>query len=124
MMSLPGSQFYHVSVDNAEPYHVFGGLQDNSSWMGDSSYPGGITNSRWENIYDGDGFWAVVDPTDPNAVYVEMQGGYLGRIDRRTRAARDIQPKARYKEKLRFNWNTPIHASATQKGTIYVGAQF
>jgi hypothetical protein len=57
-------------------------------------------------------------------VYAEGQGGYVSRIDRRTRAARDIQPKARYKEKLRFNWNTPIHASPTQKGTIYIGAQF
>ena len=27
------------------PYHVYGGLQDNSSWVADSSYPGGITNA-------------------------------------------------------------------------------
>ncbi len=50
--NLPVSQFYHVSVDNADPYHVYGGLQDNSSWVGDSSYPGGVTNSGWENIAD------------------------------------------------------------------------
>ncbi|HEY1424095.1 MAG TPA: hypothetical protein VGF20_11620, partial [Candidatus Acidoferrum sp.] len=48
--NLPISQFYHVSVDQADPYHVFGGLQDNSVWMGDSQYPGGITNGRWENL--------------------------------------------------------------------------
>src|SRR4029077_5068324 len=50
-MNLPVSQFYHVSVDNSDPYHVYGGLQDNSSWVGDSSYPGGVTNSRWENMF-------------------------------------------------------------------------
>ena len=33
-MNLPVSQFYHVSVDNADPYHVYGGLQDNSSLGG------------------------------------------------------------------------------------------
>ena len=106
-----------MSVDDKDPYQVYGGLQDNSSWVGDSSYPGGITNQRWENLYGGDGFWAIVDPTDPDAVYAESQGGFIGRVNRRTHAARDIQPKARYKEKLRFNWNTPIAASPTRKGT-------
>ncbi len=60
--NLPVSQFYHVSVDDADPYHVYGGLQDNSSWVGDSAYPGGITNARWENMYGGDGFWMFADP--------------------------------------------------------------
>ena len=107
-----------------DPYQVYGGLQDNSSWVGDSAYPGGISNQRWENLYGGDGFWAMVDPTDPDAVYAESQGGYIGRVNRRTHASRDIQPKAAYKEKLRFNWNTPIAVSPTQKGTMYLGAQF
>ncbi|HWU88219.1 MAG TPA: hypothetical protein VN253_13120, partial [Kofleriaceae bacterium] len=122
--NLPISQFYHVSVDDKDPYQVYGGLQDNSTWVGDTAYGGGISNARWENIGGGDGFWAIVDPSDPNAVYVESQGGYITRVDRRTMVARDIQPKAGYKEKLRFNWNTPIHASPTQKGTIYLGSQF
>ena len=52
---------------------------------------------RWENLYGGDGFWAFADPTDPDVVYAESQGGYIGRVDRRTRAARDIQPKAGYR---------------------------
>src|ERR1039458_2276720 len=57
LMNLPVSQFYHVSADNAEPYRVYGGLQDNSCWVGDSSYPGGVSNARWENMCGGDGFW-------------------------------------------------------------------
>jgi photosystem II stability/assembly factor-like uncharacterized protein len=122
--NLPISQFYHVSVDNKDPYQVYGGLQDNSSWVGDSSYPGGITNSRWENLYGGDGFWTLPDPTDPDSVYAESQGGNIGRVNRKSLTARDIQPKAGYREKLRFNWNTPIHISPTQRGTIYIGAQF
>lgn len=122
--NLPVSQFYHVSVDNADPYHVYGGLQDNSSWVGDSSYPGGISNSRWENMYGGDGFWMFADPSDPNYLYAESQGGNIGRVDRRTHLTRDIQPRANYGEKLRWNWNTPIHLSPTETGTIYIGAQF
>ena len=122
--NLPVSQFYHVAVDMKDPYQVYGGLQDNSSWIGDSAYGSGISNSRWENIYGGDGFWVVPDPTDPDGVYAEAQGGYVGRVNRKLQLSRDIQPKAGYHEKLRFNWNTPFVASPTQKGTVYIGAQF
>jgi photosystem II stability/assembly factor-like uncharacterized protein len=124
-MNLPVSQFYHVSTDNSDPYHVYGGLQDNSSWVGDSSYPGGISNSRWENMYGGDGFWVFEDPSDPTYLYAEAQGGEIARVNRVTHEIRGIKPLPNYGEKkLRFNWNTPIHMSPNQKGTIYIGAQF
>jgi len=122
--NLPVSQFYHVSVDDKDPYQVYGGLQDNSDWVGDQEYPGGITNSRWENLFGGDGFWTWADPADPDYVYAEAQGGFVGRVNRKTLQARLIQPQANYKEKLRFNWNTPIQMSPNEKGTIYIGSQF
>ncbi len=123
--NLPIGQFYHVSVDNADPYHVYGGLQDNSVWVGDSAYPGGVTNSRWENLYGGDGFFAFADPSDEDYVYVEAQGGAISRENRHTLESRSIQPQQNYGEpKLRFNWNTPILASPTNKGVIYIGAQY
>jgi photosystem II stability/assembly factor-like uncharacterized protein len=123
--NLPISQFYHVSTDMADPYHVYGGLQDNSVWVGDSAYPGGITNSRWENLGGGDGFCAFSDPSDPNYAYVESQGGEIARVNRVTLEARSIKPQPNYGEgKLRFNWNTPIHMSPNEKGTLYIGAQF
>jgi photosystem II stability/assembly factor-like uncharacterized protein len=121
--NLPVSQFYHVTVDMDRPYHVYGGLQDNSSWIGDSQYPGGVTNSRWENMYGGDGFWMWPDPTDPDYVYAESQGGYIGRINRKTHESRGIQPLPGYGEgKLRFNWNAPIHVG--KSGNVYLGSQF
>jgi hypothetical protein len=76
VVNLPVSQFYHVSVDMADPYHVYGGLQDNSSWVADSSYPGGVSNSRWENMFGGDGFWMWEDPSDPAYVYAEGEPLY------------------------------------------------
>jgi len=123
--NLPISQFYHVSVDMDRPYHVYGGLQDNSSWVGASQYPGGVTNAQWENMYNGDGFWMFVDPADPEYIYAEYQGGEIGRVNRRTHETRNIKPLPGYKEgKLRFNWNTPIYLSPTRKGTVYIGSQF
>ena len=123
--NLPISQFYHVSSDMADPYQVYGGLQDNSTFVGDSQYPGGITNSRWENIFNGDGFWAFSDTGDPNYAYAELQGGVVGRVNRHTLEKRYIIPQPNYGEtKLRFNWNTPIHMSPNERGTIYIGAQY
>ena len=31
--NLPCGQFYHVSVDDREPYCLYGGLQDNGTWL-------------------------------------------------------------------------------------------
>ncbi|MCG6964577.1 MAG: glycosyl hydrolase, partial [Acidobacteria bacterium] len=123
--NLPVSQFYHVSVDNARPYRVYGGLQDNGSWSAPSRSPGGIRARDWRMIGFGDGFWAFADPSDDNVMYAEYQGGNLLRVSRATGETKEIKPYAREGEtKLRFNWNTPVYLSPTQPGTIYLGAQY
>ncbi|HEV2594044.1 MAG TPA: sialidase, partial [Sphingomicrobium sp.] len=70
------------------------------------------------------GFWACSDPTDPNFVYAESQGGHIIRVNRHTLEQRDIMPSPQFKEKLRFNWNTPIALSPNEKGALYIGSQF
>ena len=122
--NLPVSQFYHVSVDDADPYHVYGGLQDNACWIGDSAYPGGVSNSRWENTCGGDGFFMYADPSNPDYLYAETQGGEIIRVNRYTHETRGIKPLADYKEKLRWNWNTPMALSPHDKNVLYLGAQF
>ncbi len=88
-----------LAIDDKDPYQVYGGLQDNSSWVGDSEYPGGITNHRWENLYGGDGFWVLPDPASPDHVYAEYQGGNIAWINRKTLEQKAIQPKARLQGK-------------------------
>jgi photosystem II stability/assembly factor-like uncharacterized protein len=122
---LPVSQFYHVSHDMEWPYNVYGGLQDNGSWKGPSRSPGGITGRDWDVVGGGDGFWAFADPRDSNTLYVEYQGGNLSRVNVTTGESKSIKPYAREgEEKLRFNWNTPIHLSPTDPGTLYYGSQY
>ena len=123
--NLPISQFYHVSVDMERPFNVYGGLQDNSSFIGKTAYPGGISNAQWENVYGGDGFWMFADTADETYIYAEAQGGEIGRINRKTYESRNIKPLPGFGDpKLRYNWNTPIHMSPTQKGVVYLGAQY
>jgi photosystem II stability/assembly factor-like uncharacterized protein len=122
---LPVSQFYHVAVDNERPYNVYGGLQDNGSWTAPSAAPGGISNRHWRNLGGGDGFSVIPDPSDSDIVYLESQGGRVVRVRRSTGESREVYPFAKESEgKLRFNWNTPIYGSPTQKGVIYLGAQY
>jgi len=123
--SLPVSQFYHVAVDAERPYNVYGGLQDNGTWKGPSRAVGGVQNKHWDNVGYGDGFWAFPDPADSRFVYVEYQGGNILRVDTVLREVRDIKPYPGEGEaELRFNWNTPIHLSPNEPGTVYVGAQY
>ncbi len=123
--TLPVSQFYHVSYDLEQPYNVYGGLQDNGSWMGPSRHAGGVSNRHWRNIGIGDGFWAFVDPTDPDIAYVEYQGGRISRMRKSSGESKRIRPAApEGQPELRFNWNTPIHISPTRVGLLYIGAQY
>lgn len=124
--SIPVSQFYHVTVDEQTPYNVYGGLQDNGSWMGPTSSPNGIENKDWRDIGFGDGFWVQPDQESPtNYVYSEWQGGNVIRLNLKTNEAANIKPQAGDGEtKLRFNWNSPLVVSPTNKKTLYLGAQY
>jgi photosystem II stability/assembly factor-like uncharacterized protein len=125
-------QFYQIGVDMRDPYFVCGGLQDNSSWCGPNrtlnSY--GIRNSDWTDVWGGDGFFNLIDPTDHNIVYTESQGGNLGRVDLETGEGVRIRPVARplagqeedeEDRSFRFNWNAPIVISAHDPATILFG---
>jgi photosystem II stability/assembly factor-like uncharacterized protein len=125
LAQLPVSQFYHVSFDMADPYNVYGGLQDNGTWMAPSRAVDGIANRHWRNIDFGDGFWVFSDPTDSDYAYAEYQGGKIARFRKSTGESRDIKPLPRANEpEFRFNWNAPIHLSPNSPGTVYLGGQF
>jgi len=124
MSNLPVAQFYHVSVDDATPYNVYGGLQDNGSWKGPSDADGGIANGDWKFVGGGDGFYVVPEPADPSVVYWESQGGNINRTNLRSKETKNIAPTPDDGTlKLRYNWNTPmVHGSAS--GVIFVGSQY
>ncbi len=123
--NIPVSQFYHISVDDAEPYNVYGGLQDNGSWYGPNSAPGGVKARHWNSIGGGDGFRVLRHPTK-NIIYSEMQGAMnVWRYDVDKKIVNTIQPYSdEGQAKLRFNWNPPIATSESQPDRLYIGSQF
>lgn len=124
--NLPVGQFYHVSVDMAVPYNIYGGMQDNGSWRGPSDVweNGGIRNYHWQEVGFGDGFGTLMDPADPNIGYSMSQGGGLRRFDLRTGERKGIRPWAPDGVELRFNWNAAIAADPLNPGTLFYGSQF
>lgn len=124
--NLPVSQYYAIATDMREPfYYVYGGLQDNGSWAGPSRTRNkqGITNNDWYRTTGGDGFQAAIDPTDPNVVYGESQGGDILRYDVRTGEQKTIKPQPAFGEKpFRWNWSSPLLVSPHDHNTVYFGA--
>lgn len=124
-MNLPVSQFYHVSVDNEKPFNVYGGLQDNGSWMGPSRRAGGIGNNDWTNVYGGDGFYAFRHPLKEDIIFAEYQGGNLVRYNKKTGQAKSIAPyRGTGEEELRYNWNSPVHISTLRPERMYFASQY
>ncbi len=123
--NLPLSQFYHISVDDAKPYNIYGGLQDNGSWWGPSSSPGGVEARDWNSVGAGDGFRVLKHPTKP-IIYSEMQGAEnVWRIDTERQLTKTIQPlPASEDQKLRWNWNAPMAISTQQPDRFYMGSQY
>ncbi|NIP79989.1 MAG: hypothetical protein GWM90_12510, partial [Gemmatimonadetes bacterium] len=64
-------------------------------WCGPSrtrTVAGSLLNYWVESIGPGDGMYVQIDPTDPDVLYANTQGGNLFKVDRRTGEARSIQP--------------------------------
>lgn len=123
--NLPVGQFYHVNVDNDFPYNVYGGMQDNGSWVGPSAVlkSGGIRNNDFQELYFGDGFDVVPNVKDSRYGYAMSQGGNVGYYDRRTGATKFVQPVIADTTELRYNWNAAIAQDPFKNEGVYFGSQ-
>ncbi|HEV3203287.1 MAG TPA: PDZ domain-containing protein [Gemmataceae bacterium] len=119
-------QFYHVAVDNKQPYRVYGGLQDNGSWGGPShGLSGGPINEDWIFVSGGDGFVCRVDPNEPDLVYFESQDGNIGRYNLRSGERGFLRARQQSGTKpYRFNWNTPFILSHHNPHIFYCAGNY
>ncbi len=124
----PVGQFYAITVDNAKPYNVYGGLQDNGTWYGSSKHR---ENTDWladgmygyKRLGGGDGMQVQVDARDNQTVYSGFQFGFYGRRKLPDGPYKSIRPRHTLGETpLRFNWQTPILLSKHQQDVLYYGS--
>ena len=121
-------QFYAVAVDNATPYRIYGGLQDNGTWRGPSTYS---ESPRWHQtgkypyarLNGGDGMQIEVDTRDNETVYTGYQFGWYNRANKKTGDRSGLHPKHELGETpLRWNWQTPIHLSRHHQDILYMAS--
>jgi len=125
--NLPLAQFYHIAVDDAVPYNIYGGLQDNGSWRGpgETFDNAGIRNLHWQEVGFGDGFDTIPNPANNREGFTMSQGGFLMTWNLDNNEARFIRPDGPADGTvLRFNWNAAIAQSPQDVNTIYYGSQF
>lgn len=124
--NLPLAQFYAIGIDNAYPYNVYGGIQDNGSKRGPSRTRAGgpIGFEEWERVGGGDGMYNVVDWSNNRYLYNSSQyAGGFGRLDMLTNergGARYNRPEG--EDQLRWNWLSPIVVSPHDAEVIYIGS--
>ena len=125
---LPLVQFYNVSFDMDEPFHVYGSIQDHGSRRGIVDLSRGrsrIPAVEWTNAPGGEGSSHAIDPTDPNIVYSAGFYGSIMRTDLKADKRTRIMPKvAEGDPKLRCQWVAPFIISPHNPRIIYHGSNF
>jgi photosystem II stability/assembly factor-like uncharacterized protein len=128
----PTSQMYRVSTDDAFPYRLLGGQQDNSAVrIRSRSAAGRVIGPRdWEPTAGGESGHIVARPGDPDVVVGGSYGGFLRVIDHRTGIQRsiDVWPDnpmgwAAADIRHRFQWNFPIAFSQHDPDVLFVAAE-
>ena len=121
--NLPIGQFYAIGVDNRDPYWIYGGMQDNHSWMGPSASRSweGIVDDDWRQIGFGDGMYQQAAP-DGRTIYVNAQNGNWTRFDNRTGDMMSLALTApEGEDPYRWDWVSPSLLSRHDPGVVYLG---
>jgi photosystem II stability/assembly factor-like uncharacterized protein len=133
-------QYYAITVDNRDPYYVYGGLQDSGNWGGPSNSRdyNGILTDHWFKFHSGDGFHTTVDPEDWTTVFTETQNGGVRRLDAEFRqTGTSVTPRQQTilnidevtkregaAPRFRYNWSSPLILSPHDSKIVYLGSNY
>lgn len=120
--NLPVVQFYNVALDDAEPFNVYGSIQDNMSWSGPSSHrPGRSRPWEWKPVPGGEASYMAIDPNDPDTFYSEGFYGSIMRSNLKTGETKQIVPASPDDQPLRGQWLAPFMLSPHNSQVVYHG---
>ena len=132
-MNQPTAEFYDVIVDDAFPYRLYTGQQDNTTisvpaWLSANELQAKL---GWENIGGCETGPVGLDPDNHEVIYSGCYSGIIDRWDRTQQQRRwvTIYPQeqsgdATYNLKYRFQWVSPIVVSTHEENVVYHGSQY
>ncbi|MBV9269847.1 MAG: glycosyl hydrolase [Candidatus Eremiobacteraeota bacterium] len=128
----PTGQFYHISIDDQFPYHIYGAQQDEGSVEGPSATQyGSIPSDMWRNVAYGESTFVAPEPDNPNITYGSGYFSIFLRYDMRTGQYQSVSPWPNYLEgstsgeqKYRFAWTHPILFSPSNPRELLAGSQY
>lgn len=125
-LNQPTGQFYHISLDNQFPYHVYGAQQDEGAFEGPSASHDGLTMSGWHTVALGESTFVAVDPSNPNITYGSGYMSSLARLNMADGEEKNVSPWPLYlsgappsAKKYRFGWTHPILFSPANPHELY-----
>src|SRR6266581_3453375 len=134
----PTAQFYHVAVDNAFPYHIYGAQQDNSNvGIASRTDSGVIGREDWsvaggspeDSNSGGECGFVVPDPRDWHIIYSNNEG-FINRYDKNKEEVQDVSVRpldnaghGAANLVHRFQWVSPLLLSPHNPDALYTAAE-
>jgi photosystem II stability/assembly factor-like uncharacterized protein len=117
-LTLDITQFYAGAIDPSNPLRLAGGTQDNNTPITSGS------PTNWAYFYPyGDGFYCLIDPTNPNIGFAESQycSGKMGPL-RTTNGGVNWAYPLGISTNDRFNWCAPFVMNPSNHNLLLVGS--
>ncbi len=126
------AQFYHVALDEAFPFNIYGAQQDEGSFEGPSASSSGvILTTDWKRTALGESTFIAPQPGNTNIDYGSGYFSIMMRHNAVTDEYNSVSPYPLYREGAssgeledRLAWTHPIIFSPVNPKELLVGAQF
>ncbi len=131
-LDIPTAQFYHVTVDNQFPYHIYGAQQDNSTiGIVSRTTSFGIDVTDWHPVGGGESGYIAVHPLKPWITFAGSYDGYMTKYNHLTKQEQNIaiwpdnpMGAGAVDLKYRFQWTYPIVFSPNDPNVLYATSQY